>query len=958
MSVIKKVTLKNSAGSTTNTVDLGAEAENIDYDNSSSGLIADDAQSALDEVVDKAIIQVATMPTAAATKLGKVYQYIGATTTIAPIYTHNYFYECVSDGEATPTYSWERKDVQPTTILEKAVVIGDSFFDGDDIGYNFANYLRAKNIYKEVVDYAEGGTGFGHTYTGKQTLYEKLQNAQMRKDIANANVIYMHLGGNDILSAMSAMAGDHVTEPDILATTQQALAEIYSINPNLTIYYIPPFDYDTLFDSCASYALRRVQQPRLGVLFTQIDIFKAFFINELINVALLTASSKIYFLDTASPRLIKAYYTDGLHPTLSAANSMFEVFIHGNYNKNFLEYLLSSDFTLAPDTLTVINSISPSYLTNASTLIATLINLDRSSKRQTRMVILNVLSITTDTIRFDEVGSISINDNILTSLNIWKDQPIITLLQSDLDALNLTNVSTTINLAPMEINTVPTTNGNYGLKVEVNSGIPTYSWAGAGGINYTIDGADGSYATIQNAVKDTIYGDQPVTKNVATGYFSHAEGLMTSAIGAVSHAEGINTYANEYCHAEGGETTANGWNTHAEGKQTLASKHNSHAEGNLTKAVGDHSHAEGYKTTASGAAAHAEGGYEPQIAAMGLSGAIASGPSSHAEGIATSAIAVTAHAEGTATCACNMSAHAEGSGIYLEGGVPKLSPVIATGAGAHAEGVGTSALYSGTHAEGMGTSATDWNAHAEGYLSIASNDCCHAEGNFATASGPFAHSEGTYTIASGTSSHAEGSNTTASGNSAHAEGGLTLASGNGSHAEGSQTTASNNQSHAEGRSSLASGEESHAEGVQTKAIGHQSHAEGYETCACGFTAHAEGYNTYALDRSAHAEGYNTTASHIEAHAEGFVTLASGMRSHAQGEGTKAQGAWQTAIGKYNVAQGDPGGVIDNHDYAFIIGNGDSYANRSNALAVRWDGALVLADGTVLTVAQLKKIASL
>lgn len=49
-------------------------------------------------------IQVDTLPTAEADELGKVYQYIGSTT---PVYTHGYFYECVSDGAGTPTYSWE-----------------------------------------------------------------------------------------------------------------------------------------------------------------------------------------------------------------------------------------------------------------------------------------------------------------------------------------------------------------------------------------------------------------------------------------------------------------------------------------------------------------------------------------------------------------------------------------------------------------------------------------------------------------------------------------------------------------------------------------------------------------------------------------------------------------------------------------------------------------------------------
>lgn len=48
-------------------------------------------------------IQVDTLPTAGEDELGKVYQYIGSTTLA---YTHGYFYECVSDGAGTPTYSW------------------------------------------------------------------------------------------------------------------------------------------------------------------------------------------------------------------------------------------------------------------------------------------------------------------------------------------------------------------------------------------------------------------------------------------------------------------------------------------------------------------------------------------------------------------------------------------------------------------------------------------------------------------------------------------------------------------------------------------------------------------------------------------------------------------------------------------------------------------------------------
>lgn len=52
-----------------------------------------------------------TMPTAASTTEGWIVQYIGTTDLT---YTHGYIYECVSDGAASPTYSWTRVDVQPT----------------------------------------------------------------------------------------------------------------------------------------------------------------------------------------------------------------------------------------------------------------------------------------------------------------------------------------------------------------------------------------------------------------------------------------------------------------------------------------------------------------------------------------------------------------------------------------------------------------------------------------------------------------------------------------------------------------------------------------------------------------------------------------------------------------------------------------------------------------------------
>lgn len=56
-------------------------------------------------------IQVDTLPTASIDELGNIYQYVGVTDAN---YTNGCFYECVSDGESTPTYSWEMKPTMPS----------------------------------------------------------------------------------------------------------------------------------------------------------------------------------------------------------------------------------------------------------------------------------------------------------------------------------------------------------------------------------------------------------------------------------------------------------------------------------------------------------------------------------------------------------------------------------------------------------------------------------------------------------------------------------------------------------------------------------------------------------------------------------------------------------------------------------------------------------------------------
>jgi hypothetical protein len=143
----------------------------------------------------------------------------------------------------------------------------------------------------------------------------------------------------------------------------------------------------------------------------------------------------------------------------------------------------------------------------------------------------------------------------------------------------------------------------------------------------------------------------------------------------------------------------------------------------------------------------------------------------------------------------------------------------------------------------------------------------------------------------------------------------------------------------------AQGTESFAEGRNTQARGQYSHAEGQNTLTNATSSHAEGYYTQALGNMSHVEGNASVASGGQAHAEGQNTQALGTDAHAQNIGTIARYA-QTAIGSYNVAQGSNTTKVDT-DQALIVGNGADANNRSNALAVQWDGTVVFQDNSTM-----------
>lgn len=69
--------------------------------------------------------QFSTMPTADATNVGKIVQYVGATN---QTYTNGYFYKCINNSG---TYSWAQCDVQPLQLDELPTITEDNIDQWD-----------------------------------------------------------------------------------------------------------------------------------------------------------------------------------------------------------------------------------------------------------------------------------------------------------------------------------------------------------------------------------------------------------------------------------------------------------------------------------------------------------------------------------------------------------------------------------------------------------------------------------------------------------------------------------------------------------------------------------------------------------------------------------------------------------------------------------------------------------
>jgi FtsZ-binding cell division protein ZapB len=194
----------------------------------------------------------------------------------------------------------------------------------------------------------------------------------------------------------------------------------------------------------------------------------------------------------------------------------------------------------------------------------------------------------------------------------------------------------------------------------------------------------------------------------------------------------------------------------------------------------------------------------------------------------------------------------------------------------------------------------------------------------------------------GLHSFASGLDTEASGSRSVAMGLTSTASGENSLAVGSGATAS-------GQSAVAIGTGIDASAVSAIAIGSGGTASANFSIALGTNNTASGFAATAI-------GSDVIASGTRSFAAGEVTTASGSNSTALGIGTDAPSARETVLGTFNTLY-TPNSVtgFSSSDRLLVVGNGPSFASRSDALVILKNGNTGI--GTSTPTARLHTVGS-
>ncbi|KQS93421.1 hypothetical protein [Chryseobacterium sp. Leaf394] len=184
-------------------------------------------------------------------------------------------------------------------------------------------------------------------------------------------------------------------------------------------------------------------------------------------------------------------------------------------------------------------------------------------------------------------------------------------------------------------------------------------------------------------------------------------------------------------------------------------------------------------------------------------------------------------------------------------------------------------------------------------------------------------------------------------------GGLNTVTGLGSVSIGSQNLSTNTSAISIGLNNTASGESSIAMGIASEAtnqnaiaLGQGAKSSGTGSVAIGSASNSSGTNSFALGADTKASGNysfamgnNSEATNTSSLAIGYQNKATGEYATALGLGTTAGNQGNTVIGEFNAgdASPEPNSSLDRNKKLFVVGNGTSNTNRSDAFSVLRNG---------------------
>ena len=230
------------------------------------------------------------------------------------------------------------------------------------------------------------------------------------------------------------------------------------------------------------------------------------------------------------------------------------------------------------------------------------------------------------------------------------------------------------------------------------------------------------------------------------------------------------------------------------------------------------------------------------------------------------------------------------------------------------------------------------NSVAFGFNTVASGLSAVAFGYESNASGSVSFATGFQTNATASYSLASGVLTTASGLNSISMGNRSTASGDGAVAIGGQNESTGNYSLAMGFSVESTGDTSIGLGYDLRSTGRSSVALGENTRASSNYSFAAGLGTEASAQSSTSLGRSTIASGEASTSTGLITTASGRASFSSGHETFSRSYSETAIGSYNTDYNPLStGGVNFTDRLFVVGNGWSDSNRSDALIIYKNG---------------------